>query len=56
MNEKKLKAFATEWENLNTLFGYLPDVRKAIYTANNPEFPYGVVFQFVLVSRNHRAE
>ncbi len=25
---------ATHWENPNTFFGYLPDIRKAIYTTN----------------------
>lgn len=28
------KSWRAHWENLNTLFGYLPDIRKAIYTMN----------------------
>ncbi len=28
------KSWRGHWENLNTLFGYLPDIRKAIYTMN----------------------
>ncbi|EAY2467842.1 IS256 family transposase [Salmonella enterica] len=28
------KSWHAHWENLNTFFGYLPDIRKAIYTTN----------------------
>ena len=28
------KSWRAHWENLNTLFGYPPDIRKAIYTTN----------------------
>ncbi|AUX71098.1 IS256 family transposase [Erwinia pyrifoliae] len=28
------KSWRTHWENLNTFFGYPPDIRKAIYTTN----------------------
>ncbi|VEA67171.1 Transposase and inactivated derivatives [Serratia plymuthica] len=28
------KSWCTHWENLNTFFGYPPDIRKAIYTTN----------------------
>ncbi|EAA7091328.1 TPA: IS256 family transposase [Salmonella enterica] len=28
------KSWCAHWENLNTLFGYPPDIRKAIYTTN----------------------
>ncbi len=28
------KSLRALWENLNTLFGYPPDIRKAIYTMN----------------------
>lgn len=28
------KSWRAHWENLNTFFGYPPDIRKAIYTTN----------------------
>ncbi len=28
------KSWHAYWENLNTFFGYPPDIRKAIYTTN----------------------
>lgn len=28
------KSWRTHWESLNTLFGYPPDIRRAIYTTN----------------------
>ncbi len=28
------KSWRAHWENLNTLFNYLPDIRKALYTTN----------------------
>ncbi len=28
------KSWRAHWENLNTLFSYPPDIRKAIYTTN----------------------
>jgi len=28
------KSWRNHWENLNTLFNYPPDIRKAIYTTN----------------------
>jgi len=28
------KSWCAHWENLNTFFGYPPDIRKAIYTTN----------------------
>jgi len=28
------KSWRAPWENLNTFFGYPPDIRKAIYTTN----------------------
>ncbi|SQH41511.1 transposase IS1113 [Salmonella enterica] len=31
------KSWRVHWENLNTFFGYPPDIRKAIYTTNTIE-------------------
>lgn len=31
------KSWRAQWENLNTFFGYPPDIRKAIYTTNAVE-------------------
>jgi len=28
------KSWCANWENLNTFFGYLPDIHRAIYTTN----------------------
>ncbi|ADV98678.1 putative transposase [Yersinia pestis biovar Medievalis str. Harbin 35] len=37
------KSWRTHWENLNTFFGYPPDIRKAIYTTNAIESVNSVI-------------
>ncbi|MGV6835499.1 IS256 family transposase [Yersinia pestis] len=37
------KSWRTHWENLNTFFGYPPDIRKAIYTTNSIESVNSVI-------------
>ncbi|AYW89927.1 IS256 family transposase [Yersinia pseudotuberculosis] len=37
------KSWRTHWENLNTFFGYPPDIRKAIYTTNTIESVNSVI-------------
>ncbi|CNK86324.1 transposase [Yersinia pseudotuberculosis] len=41
------KIWRTHWENLNTFFGYLPDIRKAIYTTNAIESLNSVIRQAI---------
>ena len=41
------KSWRTHWENLNTFFGYPPDIRKAIYTTNAIESLNSVIRQAI---------
>ncbi|CNF46062.1 transposase [Yersinia pseudotuberculosis] len=41
------KIWRTHWENLNTFFGYPPDIRKAIYTTNAIESLNSVIRQAI---------
>lgn len=41
------KSWRTHWENLNTFFGYPPDIRKAIYTTNAIESLNSVIRQVI---------
>ncbi len=41
------KSWRTHWENLNTVFGYPPDIRKAIYTTNAIESLNSVIRQAI---------
>lgn len=36
-------SWRAHWENLNTFFGYPPDIRKAIYTTNAIESLHSVI-------------
>jgi len=38
------KSWRAHWENLNTFFGYPPDIRKAIYTTNAIESLNSVIW------------
>jgi putative transposase len=41
------KSWRANWENLNTFFGYPPDIRKAIYTTNAIESLNSVIRQAI---------
>ncbi len=41
------KSWRAHWENLNTFFGYPPDIRKAIYTTNAIESMNSVIRQAI---------
>lgn len=41
------KSWRAHWENLNTFFGYPPDIRKAIYTTNAIESLNSVIRQAI---------
>lgn len=45
------KSWRAHWENLNTFFGYPPDIRKAIYTTNAIESLNSVIWAAIKKSK-----
>ncbi|USS96575.1 IS256 family transposase [Serratia symbiotica] len=50
------KSWRAHWENLNTFFGYPPDIRKAIYTTNAIESLNSVIRQAIKNRKVFRAD